>query len=335
MVRLDANWQVHGLRVVRIENEFLCIDVLPELGAKIYNFIYKPSDRNLLWHNPHLPPAHQHFGASFDDNWSGGWDELIPNDLPCPASGGDMLPDHGEVWSQPADWEIVESGPARVAVRFVTHGRVLPTRFEKTIILVGGESFARLSYAFHNLGATPIDFLWNIHPALAISPDTRLDVPARRGITDPWREMRFQGGTPFEWPFITDRLGGIVDLRRVDPPDAALADMHYLVGVEAGWYAATDTRTGVGFGLSFPLAVFPYVWLFRALGGWRGLYTLILEASTGYPYDLDVARRNGTCAHLNPGECLTAEVLAVAYSGVASVGGIEPDGRVLPASSQG
>jgi len=334
MVSVDVNWQYHGLRVVRIENEVLCIDILPELGAKVYNFIHKPSGRNLLWHNPNLPPAHQHFGASFDDNWSGGWDELLPNDLPRPAQGGDMLPDHGEVWSQPADWEIVAAGPTEVAVRFVTHGRVLSTRFEKAVSLEAGEPFARLSYAYHNLGATPIDFLWNIHPALAISPDTRLDVPARHGITDPWREMRFQGDKPFEWPYLTDRLGQTVDLRRVDQPAAGIADMHYLVGVEAGWYAATDLHSRVGFALSFPMAVFPHIWLFRTFGGWRGLYTLILEASTGYPYDLDVARQNGTCAHLAPGESLTAEVLAIAYSGISSVSRVESDGSVIPGLPQ-
>ena len=56
MVDIDVHWKYHDLRVLRIENELVCLDVLPELGAKIYNFIHKPSGRNLLWHNPHLPP---------------------------------------------------------------------------------------------------------------------------------------------------------------------------------------------------------------------------------------------------------------------------------------
>src|SRR5512139_1217139 len=109
MLRLDLNWQYRGLQVVRLENDLLCIDILPELGAKIYNFVHKPSGRNLLWHNPTLPPAPQQYGAAFDDNWSGGWDELLPNDLPRPAEApyGDLLPDHGEFWSQAAGWEVV------------------------------------------------------------------------------------------------------------------------------------------------------------------------------------------------------------------------------------
>ena len=331
MVRIDPNGKLRDLRLIRLENDHLSMDVLPEVGAKIWNFVHRPSERNLLWHNPHLPPARQAFGASFDDNWSGGWDELLPNDLPRPAPGGDLLPDHGEVWSQEAEWEVLEDSPRRGSLRFTTYGRVLPTRFEKVITLAQGDPFLRLHYTFTNLAPHPIDFLWNIHPALAITPHTRLDVPAERGLTDPWRETLFRGGTAFTWPLAVDRRGWQVDLSRLAPPEAALADMHYLTDVREGWYAATDQATGAGFALSFPRSVFPHVWLFRTLGGWRGLYTLILEASTGYPYDLDVARQRGTCGHLEPGAALEAEVLAVSYAGVAGVSDVKANGEVVPA----
>ncbi|HEB32168.1 MAG TPA: hypothetical protein ENI15_15065 [Spirochaetes bacterium] len=98
--RVDMNWKYRGLQVLRMENEFLRFDVLPELGAKVFNFIYKPLDRNLLWHNPYIHPSRQSFGTCFDDVWSGGWDELIPNDLPFQLPSGEILADHGEVWSQ-------------------------------------------------------------------------------------------------------------------------------------------------------------------------------------------------------------------------------------------
>jgi hypothetical protein len=329
VLQLDTHWQYRGLQVVRLENDLLCIDVLPELGAKIYSFVHKPSGRNLLWHNPTLPPARQHYGAAFDDNWSGGWDELLPNDLPRAAPGGDLLPDHGEFWSQAAEWEVVAATEQRVEVRFSSYGRVLATRFEKTICLEAGAPHARLSYSYHNQEPAPIDFLWNIHPPLAISADSWLDVPARQGITDAWREEQFPGGGRFEWPYARDRQGRLVDLRQVLAADAGIADMHYLVDVEQGWYAVTERRARVGFALIFPTQVFPHVWLFRTFGGWRGLHTLILEASTGYPYDLEVARQNGTCAHLEAGETLRAEVLAIAYSGLAGVSNITADGSVV------
>ena len=330
MAEVDTNWRYCGLKVVRLQNELICLDVLPAVGAKIYNFIHKPSGRNLLWHNPRVPPAKQAYGAVFDDNWSGGWDELIPNDLACSEPDGDMLPDHGEFWSQAAEWEVIQSGGDYAEVRFFSQGRVMPVSFEKTLSVRDGESVCRVHYRLVNHGTAPFDFLWNIHPAMAISPDTWLDVPAKEGFTDPWRETRFPGYGRFQWPIIKDYQGTPWDLRRVEPATSAIADHHYLIGVKEGWYAVTDQRRRVGFGLAFPTNVFPHVWLFRTFGGWRGLYTLILEVSTGCSRSLVEARQKGECAHLVPGQTSEVEVLAVAYSGVSSVGRIEADGRVIP-----
>ncbi|MHB1293983.1 MAG: aldose epimerase family protein [Anaerolineae bacterium] len=330
MAHIDTNWRFHNLQVVRLESRTLCIDVLPEIGAKIYNLIHKPTDRNHLWHNPYLLPERTPFGADFDSSWSGGWDELVPNDLPRLVDGGELLPHHGEVWGQPAAWEIVEKGPEVVSARFVTEGRVQRTRFEKTISLREGESFCRVHYRYSNLSPWPIDYVWNVHPAMVISPATRLDVPARRGLVEGWREERFAGGTEFQWPLVPAKDGRTIDLRHADPPEAAQAEQFYLTDVAEGWYAVTDTAAKVGFGLVFPRAVFPHVWLFRVCGGWRGLYTLILELSSGYPYDLDIARATGHCGHVLPGQTVDAEVLAVAYAGVTSVERILPDGTVVP-----
>jgi len=330
MVEVDAQWQYRGLQVVRLENELLRVDVLPDLGAKVYNFVHKPSGRNLLWHNPRVPPARQAFGACFDDNWSGGWDELIPNDLPVPEPEGDVLPDHGEYWSQPARWEVLQDSGTVGQARFTLMGRVLPVRLDKTLTLREGGSHLEVHYRLANQGPKLVEFVWNIHPAMAISADTRLDVPVREGYSDPWRETQFKGFTKFNWPYITDLKGRKVDLRRVEGPESALADMHYLTNVHEGWYAVTDVAARVGFGLAFPKEVFPHVWLFRTFGGWRGLYTLILEASNGLTRDLAQARKTGVCGRLEPGATLDVDVTAVAYSGVTSVSRIDPDGTVRP-----
>jgi hypothetical protein len=119
------------------------------------------------------------------------------------------------------------------------------------------------------------------------------------------------------------------DLRKVEPPESAVADHQYLLGVREGWYAVTDQRHRVGFGQVFPTKVFPNVWLFRTFGGWRGLHTLILEASTGCSRSLVEARGKGECAHLAPGQTLEVDVLAVAYNGIPGDARIEPDGRVV------
>jgi hypothetical protein len=246
---VDTNWQYRGLQVVRIENEYIRIDVFPEVGAKMYNFVHKASNKNLLWHNPRVPLGVVTYGNLFDDHWSGGWDELIPNDVPFKTLSGEMLPDHGEVWSQESEWDILEESEDVVAVRFVTNGRILPTRFEKTISLRADESFCSVRYAYINLGAAPIDFLWNICCAFEISPATRLDIPARRGIieaTDPWNTLKFNPGTEYEWPCVTTPAGDHVDFRTMPPAQAGVTDFQYLPNVSSGWFAHSLDRSEAG-----------------------------------------------------------------------------------------
>ena len=332
-VRVDVDWKYRGLQVVRLENKFLCIDVLPELGAKVFNFIYKPLDRNLLWHNPGIPPSRQCYGTGFDDVWSGGWDELIPNDIPFQLQPGETLPDHGEVWSQKSEWDVSENSMA-VSASFINCGRVVPIRFEKIITLRAKESMCNVSYRLTNNWTKSLKFLWNIHPPMSISPQTKLDVPASRCITDTWGTADFKERTEFQWPIIVYPGGGRLDLSLVPPPERGIADFHYLPDIEGGWYAVTDTASRSGWGFVFDTGVFPHLWLFRSIGGWRGLYTLILEASTGYPNDLSEAISSGNCAFLESGQTVETSVKAIAYRGCGSVEKIDPDGSVVARKSE-
>ena len=329
---IDTDWQYRGLQVVRIENENIRLDVLPEVGAKIYNFVHKASNKNLLWHNPRVPPERAVYGSLFDDHWAGGWDELLPNDVPFKIPSGETLPDHGEVWSQASEWRVVEESGDAVAVRFVTHGRILPTRFEKTISLHAGESFCSVQYAYINLGAAPIDFLWNICCPFEISSATRLDIPARRGIieaTDPWNTLKFNPGTEYEWPYAVTPAGERVDFRTMPPEEAGVTDFQYLPNLASGWFAVTDADAQVGFGMVFPTDVIPHLSLFRSVGGWRGQHLVSVEPSVGYPYDLAVAKENGTAGRIEADAALEAKIKAIAYEGVAAVERIEPDGSVI------
>jgi hypothetical protein len=50
--QIDPHWRYHDLRAIVLENARLRLTLLPEVGAKIYDFICKRSDRNFLWHFP-------------------------------------------------------------------------------------------------------------------------------------------------------------------------------------------------------------------------------------------------------------------------------------------
>ena len=54
--------------------------------------------------------------------------------------------------------------------------------------------------------------------------------------------------------------------------------------------------------MEFDAERLPFVWLFLTYGGWRDLYTAVLEPCSNMPKDLQEAVRLGQSARLEPGE---------------------------------
>ena len=49
-VTVDDRWTYSGHRVVVLENDRIRLEIMPELGAKIFRFVHRPSGVDLLWH---------------------------------------------------------------------------------------------------------------------------------------------------------------------------------------------------------------------------------------------------------------------------------------------
>jgi hypothetical protein len=69
---------VNSLGSLQLESESMRATILPDVGAEIYDLIWKASGRNILWHNPRIEPQRFPIEANFDNYWSGGWDEGFP-----------------------------------------------------------------------------------------------------------------------------------------------------------------------------------------------------------------------------------------------------------------
>ena len=325
-VRFDAEWSYRGFRAIVLENVALRVVILPELGAKVWSLVAKGRDREMLWHNPRVKPRPAPLGARYDDWFCGGWDELFPNDAPV-TIGGEAYPDHGELWSMPFTWEVVAASPAEVTIRFSCAGTVTASLFEKWITLRADEAILRTRYRISNTGPAPLDFHWKMHPALHHGDNARVDLPAGRVVID--ENFAGEFAVPeFTWPQAAGAQGLNIDMRRLPPKSHQTARFFYAVELREGWCALTDGDERVGFGLVFDPAILSTVWVFGSYGGWRGLHTTILEPCTGFPFELDKALAGGRFSHLEPGEVIDTEVLAVVYEGQARVGGISPDGSV-------
>ena len=322
--RIDDRWTYRGLRVVRLENARLAVDVMPELGGKILRIVDKRGDRDVLWHSPRVEPHRAELHANFDDHWPGGWDEAFPGGAPSPNRYGDQLPYMGELWTTAAAHRIVRDDAGGVELELVLATPITPARWTRRLVLEGDDPVLRISYRLENVGTMPFDYNWGLHPVAAISPQHRFDVPAALAEVD-----ENGGGTlgvkgdRYEWPLMNG-----MDVRRALGPDAGCFALHYLTELREGWVATTDTAARRGFGLVFDRTLFPVVWLWMVYGGWRGYYHAIAEPWTGYPSPLAEAVAAGRARVLDPGAVLETEVSAIVYDGVEQVSRLSADGAV-------
>ena len=325
---LKSGPPLHGLRTILIENSLVRIVVLPEAGAKVWQIHYKPLGADLLWNHPSMAPTRQALHASYDDTWSGGWDELFPNDEAAEL-GGRTYPDHGELWT--GEWQVepFRSNDA-VALRLNFTTPVSNFLAEKTLVLRPECAVVEVKYRLTNQGSDAFPFLWKLHPAFAVSSNHRIDFPPMTVV----REPEFAGtldGAPamFAWP---DAVVGdtALDLRQV--PGERSGAVHFFYGTElaSGWCGVTNRANKLAAALRFDPEVFSSCWLFATHGGWRDLNVAVLEPATGYPFRMQSMIDGGQARWLAPGKSLETRVLFSVQEGLASIGGVEKDGRIVP-----
>jgi hypothetical protein len=325
-ITIEPGAAIDGLEAIEMENEFLRLLVLPEAGAKVWQIHYKPLGADLLWNNPSVGPARQALFASYDDAWSGGWDELFPNDEAGELRGSN-LPDHGELWT--GEWQaerIDTDGAAGLRLRYTTP--VSHFLVEKSLRLRPASAMVEVQYKLTNQGRDEFPFLFKLHPAFAVSADHRIDFPAMTVRREP-EFAGTLGGTPLVFPWPDAQAGDtIVDLRQV--PDEHSGALHFFYGTElaAGWCGVTNRMTRLAAGLRFDPEVFSSCWLFATHGGWRDLNVAVLEPATGYPYNMRAMIDGGQGRWLAPGETLETSVLFSVQEGLSSVGGVDEYGVI-------
>ena len=303
---VNTDWTFHGLKTVILENRFLEVVLLPEAGGKLWQITYKPLDSELLWNNPRIAPACLPIHSRYDDVWSGGWDELFPNDESTTIQG-EPYPDHGELWT--GRWHaepLSRADEVGVTLRFTTP--ISSIAFEKTILLRKHSSTLRFEHRITNAGNAPFPFLWKLHPAFRVTPAHRLDFPPMNVELEPAFPGTLQNApSKFRWPTVS-RGGRSIDLRLVPKPEDRELFFFYGTDLEQGCCSITDTSTGLVSTLRFDTSVFPCAWLFASYGGWRNYNVAVLEPCTSYPINFEAAHSAGRTRTLKPGESLETEV---------------------------
>lgn len=302
-----------SLRTLDIENHWLRVRILPEVGAKIYDLIWKPTGRNILWHNPRVEPQAYAIDSEFDNYWCGGWDDAFPTADAC-IFQGQRYPDLGELRSLRWTVESTEQTSGGAIATLFAFGPISPVRAVKTIILARESPTLTMRYEITNLGPTVLDFLWGTHPAVMITPHTILRVPATHGIVGQCNDLAYgRTGQRYTWP-VLQADGRKIRMDKVRPFDANLLFGHYATELKDGWYSIENTQSGEGFLVVFPVELCPYLWLWLNYGGWRGHYHVIVEPWTGFPVNLAKAYELKRTRCIKSAESFSVEVKATIYN---------------------
>jgi hypothetical protein len=287
---------INKVPVIRMENAWVQVDMVPSLGGKIISVYNKALKHEFLWKNTNLPLQTYPAGTEYDPHFYGGIDELLPNDIPEEIDGI-AYPDHGELWTTSLESEIQDDA--------VTLKNTLPLSglyYEKNIRLDETGPFVHTTYTIRNDKANRRHFLWKLHAALAIQPGDHIECPASLAQVVDLQYSRFTDTTPFSWPLIEN-----TNASSIPEPNGSM-DFFYLFNLQQGrmhWISHDHSRQ---FSYLFDTRIFPYAWYFASFGGFLGHYTAILEPCTTMPIAVNEAAEKKQCAMLNPGESIQTTV---------------------------
>jgi len=173
---------IEGFDSVQINTGITELSIIPELGGKVNSLRDSRTGREWLWRHPRFPYKVVPHGSSYTAaSDTGGWDECFPSVAECEYPSdpwkGAAIQDHGEIWSHAAEFEMAEQADS-VTLLTRSQGIALPYTFTRTITLTANSSIIRVNYEVQNKSDQPMDYVWSLHPLLAIEPGMELLLPS-------------------------------------------------------------------------------------------------------------------------------------------------------------
>ena len=267
-------WKGFGARILRNAN--LEVVVVPDLGSKVVSLKNLCTGREWMYHpNNRLSLFRNQPDDDFAHSPLVGWDECLPTIAPCTWRGR-SLPDHGEVWN--AAWHFDEAAWKDGVIKTSIRTQISP--FEFTRALQIQNDTVSVNYQLRNLSGDQQEFLWAMHPLLALKTGDRLELSP---------EIRQCLGEQ-SWLASLDFEGRVSSSAKVfaGPLQQGQAEIFNPVSGDSlkfEWDVADCNTLGI--------------WLTR--GGWHGHHHLALEPCNGAPDSLAAATGNGNnCGVLVP-----------------------------------
>jgi len=289
-------------KAIVLQNDALKVVVLPRWGAKLASIYYKPLELELLWQNPGKQYRKTVYGDPYEEGEASGFDEMFPTISRCfyeaePWSGTEM-PDHGEVWSIPWEYEITES-----KVKLSVKGVSFPYVLQKDVYIE--ESTLHQQYRLANQSNAAFDYIWAAHPLFNTSTGMKLIVPqGMHTIINAVPSNRLGSyGRIYEFPFAKLEDGRVFDLSLVPKRNSSDYQKYWFLGkVKQGWCSLHDPNRSLNIDMSWPGNEVPYLGVWVNEGAWAGQYNIAPEPATGAMDRVDFSKMWGMGSQLGSGK---------------------------------
>lgn len=344
--RVSLDYTYKGLRIAYLENELIRVGVLLDKGADIFEFTYKPHDLDFIWQSPiDLRPPFVATSSlaegAFHDYYYGGWQEVLPSaGWASQPYQGTYQGLHGEVSLLPFQAVISEDSPDLVSLKMRTRLYRSPLLLERTLTLRRDRSVLFIHERLLNESASEFAVMWGHHPAIGepfLDDSCIVQTCSKKVEVLAYHPNGlWETSVDFEFPWVRNRrTGELQDITRIPGSEAKSVDVVFFKELEQGWYGLTNQRRRIGFGMSWDVDLFRYLWMWQVYGGhndypWYGrTYNCALEPFTSFPPGgITKAIENGTALIMAAGATIETELTAVAYSG-EGIHGITADGVVV------
>jgi galactose mutarotase-like enzyme len=290
---------------VTLTNGLIELAVLPQIGGKMTSLRRTDGEREFLLQPPERPYGQPEYGACFRDYDTGGFDECLPTVAECEYPegrfAGTLLPDHGELWSIPWQYELHEN-----ELWLAAAGRRLPYIFRKRIRLEN--ETVVIAYELVSVSDEPFRYLWSAHPLLNVESGCRIVLPSDVSclmIHSSHRNRLGAAGSECNWP--SHEIGGReFDLSVMGSRLDRAVDKLFTNRLARGWCALHYPASDESIVYQFNAGVVPYLGMWLCQGGWpnepAGHFTVALEPCTSRFDSVAEAIRKRECELLAPRE---------------------------------
>jgi galactose mutarotase-like enzyme len=299
---------------VRLSSGDLFVDVLPANGGDIYSILDRRTAVDLLWKAPWGAGLQPNDTMTSRERWLtrtwGGWQLLLPNTGDEATEGGNTWGFHGEAGVRA--WTVTSAGHDELALELELE--TAPLSIRRGYRLLGPSLSVETSV--ENRGTEPVEFLWGEHPTFseAFAAGATLEIDAESAHIELAAGVGVDAGARIPWPAHEELGDGSLD--RIPSRSASRFLFAFLDGLRQGTYRVRNDQLGLAARVSWPLEVFPCVWLWEEIAftsddPWNGqAYAVGIEPQTAYPaLGMSALRRHGGQGHtLEPAGVLATSV---------------------------